>query len=96
MKIIPLENRVLLKPTKKEETTNFGFLLSATSEDRAQTGIVLEMSENITKLYSSLTIGDRVIFNKYAGCDVEYDDELYVLIDIKDIIGKMTQEVHHV
>ena len=75
MKIKPLGNRVLVKQLSTEEVTKSGIVLPATTdkEKKAQGKIVeLGNGEEISKL--GLKVGDTVVFGKYAGDEVEMDE----------------------
>src|SRR6185503_4441514 len=75
MNIKPLGNRVLVKQSTQEEVTKSGIVLPATAdkEKKAQGTIVaLGNGEGVAK--SGLKIGDVVVFSKYAGDEVEVDE----------------------
>ena len=76
MKIKPLGNRVLVKQLSSEEVTKSGIVLpdTADKEKKAQGKIVaLGNGEEIAKL--GLKVGDTVVFGKYAGDEVEMDED---------------------
>ena len=76
MKIKPLGNRVLVKQSTQEEVTKSGIVLPETSdkEKKAQGTIVaLGNGEDVVK--SGLKIGDVVVFGKYAGDEVEVEED---------------------
>jgi chaperonin GroES len=75
MKIRPLGNRILVKPLSTEEVTASGIVLPATAdkEKKAQGTIVeLGSGEDITKL--GLKVGDKVVYGKYSGEEVELEE----------------------
>jgi chaperonin GroES len=76
MKIKPLGNRVLVKQLSSEEVTKSGIVLpdTADKEKKAQ-GKIMELGtgEEIAKL--GLKVGDTVVFGKYAGDEVEMDED---------------------
>ena len=76
MKVKPLGNRILVKQSTQEEVTKSGILLPETAdkEKKAQGTIVaLGNGEDIVK--SGLKIGDVVVFGKYAGDEIEVDED---------------------
>ncbi|HVY67372.1 MAG TPA: co-chaperone GroES [Patescibacteria group bacterium] len=76
MKVKPLGNRVLVKQLSSEEVTKSGIVLPETAdkEKKAQGKIVaLGGGEDIAKL--GLKVGDTVVFGKYAGDEVELDED---------------------
>ena len=76
MNLQPVGDRVLVKPLTEEETTASGIVLPDTV-DRAQKAegevVAVGNGEEVTKL--GLNAGDKVIFGKYAGDDIEYGGE---------------------
>ena len=76
MKVKPLGNRVLVKQLSSEEVTKSGIVLPDTSdkEKKAQGKIIaLGNGEEIAKF--GLKVGDTVVFGKYAGDEVELDED---------------------
>lgn len=76
MQVKPLGNRILVKQLTTEEVTKSGIVLPATAdkEKKAQGQIVaVGNGEEITKL--GLKVGDTVVFGKYAGDEVEMDED---------------------
>lgn len=75
MKVKPLGNRILVKQLSTEEVTKSGIVLPATAdkEKKAQGKVVeLGTGEDIAKL--GLKTGDTVVFGKYAGEEVEIEE----------------------
>jgi chaperonin GroES len=75
MKIKPLGNRVLVKQSSQEEITKSGIILpdTADKEKKAQ-GKIMELGtgDELDKL--GLKVGDTVVFGKYAGEEVEMEE----------------------
>lgn len=95
MKIKPLFDRVLIKPVC-EEYAKSSLVLPETSKARPEYGIVAEIGdgENLdgNKITMKVCVGDKVLFNKYAGADVKISEEDYVIIRQIDIIGVVSDE----
>lgn len=75
MKIKPMGNRVLVKQDSQEEVTKSGIVLPETADkEKKAVGKIVELGngEEIAKL--NLKVGDRVVFGKYAGEEVEMDE----------------------
>lgn len=83
MNIKPLGDRILVKPLQQEQTTASGIVLPETGEkEKKAQGEIISIGdgEKIKKL--NLQIGDKVLFGKYAGDDVEVEkQELKILKD---------------
>ena len=81
MKLVPLGDRVVLKQLEAEETTKSGIVLPeiiAVGPGGIVDGKEIEM--NVEK-------GQKVIFSKYAGTEVEADDETYIIVRQSDILA---------
>lgn len=75
MKVKPLGNRVLVKQLSSEEVTKSGIVLPATAdkEKKAQ-GKIVELGNGSEIAQLGLKIGDTVVFGKYAGEEVELEE----------------------
>ena len=88
MKIKPLGDRVLVKPMTSEEVTKSGIVLPETAEkEQKEQGevVALGTGDKIKKL--RLKIGDKVVFGKYSGEEIEIDKEQYKFLKDEDILG---------
>ena len=90
--IKPLGDQVLLKTVEPENKTAAGIYIPATAQD--DTPIVAEVlavgeSDKIKK--KGIKVGDVVIYSKYAGTEVEYKGEKYILVSVKDILAKVVE-----
>lgn len=76
MKIKPLGNRVLVKQLSTEEVTKSGIVLpdTADKEKKAQ-GKIMELGTGDELSKIGLKVGDTVVFGKYAGEEVEMEEE---------------------
>ena len=91
MKLKPLGDRVLVKPVKEEEVTKSGIVLPDTvdKEKKAEGEVIaIGEGEKVAKLH--LKVGDKVLFGKYAGDEVEIDDEEYKILSHEDVLGVFT------
>lgn len=88
MKLRPLGDRVIVKPTTAEEVTKSGIVLPDTVEkEKKEQGEVIAVGsgEKIAKL--GLTVGDTVVFGKYSGDEVEVDDIEYKVLKDEDVLA---------
>ena len=88
----PLGDRVLLKAETEEEKTVGGIVLASNVKEKPTTGEVLAVGagrtlDNGEKLAPVVKEGDRVLFDKYAGNEVEYDGEKYLVVHEKDLVA---------
>jgi chaperonin GroES len=92
MQLRPLGDRVVLKPVEREETTKSGIVLPDTAKEKPQEGIVEAVGtgrilDNGTKVAVDLTVGDRVLYAKYAGNEFKQDEIEYLIVSEKDVLA---------
>ena len=90
--IRPLGDRVLIQRVEAEEKTAGGILLPESAKEKPKEGIVISTGEGKTldngeKSTFSVAKGDRVLFTSYAGTDVKYDGEEYIIMREDDILA---------
>ncbi len=89
----PLADRLVVKPSEKEEMTKGGIVLPDTVKEKPQEGKVLavgpgRMSEDGKRIAMDVKVGDIVIYAKYGGTDIKIDDEDLVILRESDILAK--------
>ena len=92
--IKPMSDRILSRPTEQEETTASGIILPETAKERPQEGEVLAVGpgrylDNGKRLEMELKAGDKVIYSKYAGTEIEADDGELLLLGSNDVLSKI-------
>ncbi len=85
MKIKPLGDRVLIKMTEVEEKTASGIYIPQTAQEKTQTGIVAEIGDD--KDVIKVEVGQKVMYDKYAGTTVSVDGEDQLLVRMADILA---------
>ncbi len=84
MIIKPLGKRVLIKQVEQEEVTKSGIVLPGTaSKEKPITGEVLAVGKDV----EDVKVGDKVIFEKYTGTEVKDGDELFLILDIENVLA---------
>ena len=87
MKIKPLGKRILIKQTEQEEVTKSGIVLPGTaSKEKPIIGEVLAVGKKIEEV----SVGDKVIFEKYAGTEVKDGEETYLILE-KDTVRAIVE-----
>ena len=91
MKLVPLGDRVVLKQVVAEETTKSGIVLPGQTKEKPQQAEVVAVGpgglidgKEVTMLVS---VGDKVIYSKYSGTEVELDGEEYLVVKQSDIVA---------
>ena len=92
-KIEPLGDRVVIKPTPKEEVSKGGKVLPDTAKGKPQEGKIIavgpgRLTEDGKRIAMEVKKGDKVIYSKYAGTEFKLDDEELVIMREGDILAK--------
>ena len=85
MKIKPLGDRVLIKMTEVEEKTASGLFIPQTAQEKTQTGVVAEIGDD--KDVIKVEVGQKVMYDKYAGTTIKVDGEEQLLVRMSDILA---------
>lgn len=87
MKLVPLFDRVVLKPLVAEETTKSGIVLPGQAKEKPQQAEVIAVGPggivDGKEVSMQVKTGDKVIFSKYSGTEVEGDSEEDKLVIVK-------------
>ena len=100
MKLVPLFDKVVLKQLVAEETTASGIVLPGAAKEKPQQAEVIAVGPGGVVDGKEVTMqvkaGDKVIYSKYSGTEVELEKEKYVIVKQSDILAvveyrKMTE-----
>ena len=87
MKLVPLFDRVVLKPLVAEETTKSGIVLPGQAKEKPQQAEVIAVGPgglvDGKEVTMQVKVGDKVIFSKYSGTEVEGESEIDKLVIVK-------------
>ncbi|MBR3835551.1 MAG: co-chaperone GroES [Clostridia bacterium] len=91
MNIRPLADRVVVKMTELEETTQSGIILAAAAKEKPQVAEVLAVGPggivDGKEVEMYVKVGDKVITSKYAGTEVKLNKEEYIIVRQNDILA---------
>jgi chaperonin GroES len=92
-KLQPLGDRVLVKPTEKEEKTKSGIYLPDTAKEKPQEGEIIAVGpgrydETGKRIPMDLKVGDKVIYAKYGGTEIKVEGEEMMILRESDILAK--------
>ena len=87
MRLVPLGDRVVLKQVEAEETTKSGIVLPGTAKEKPQQAEVIAVGPGTDDVKMEVSVGDSVIYSKYAGTEVKVDDEEYIVVKQNDILA---------
>ncbi len=85
MKITPLGDRVLVKISESEEKTKGGLYIPQTAQEKTQTGVVSAIGDD--KDVIKVKIGQKIMYDKYAGTSIKIDGEEFLILKANDIIA---------
>ena len=90
--IKPLEDRILVQQLDAEQTTASGLVIPDTAKEKPQEGEVVaigpgRIDDNGNRVPLDVAVGDKVIYSKYGGTEVKYDDKEYKILNVSDILG---------
>ena len=87
MKIKPLADRVLIEPKEAETKTAGGLFIPDTAKEKPQQGIVVAVGNGKKDEPMELTVGDSVLYGKYAGTEISVDGKDYLIMRQSDVVA---------
>ena len=95
MKLQPLEDRIVVRPSEAEEKTASGLVIPDTAKEKPQQGEVLavgpgrraEQSGEVIPL--DIAVGDTVVYSKYGGTEITIDGEDLLILTSRDVLAKV-------
>ena len=92
MKLIPLEDRIVVKPQDAEEKTAGGIVLPDAAREKPLMGKVISVGagkvlDNGSRAAMSVKKNDVVLYGKYSGSDVKIDGEDYKILRESEVLG---------
>ena len=87
MKIKPLSDRVLVRPTAAEEVTISGIIIPDTAKEKPLKGEILAVGNGNKDEEMVVKAGDVVLYGKYAGTEIEFEGEKYLIMRQSDVLA---------
>jgi chaperonin 10 Kd subunit len=87
MNIKPLADRVLIEPTAAEETTLGGIIIPDSAKEKPLRGTVLAVGQGTKDDPMILKEGDKVLYGKYAGTEIELNGTKYLMMRQNDVLA---------
>ena len=84
MNIEPIGKRVVIKRKESEEKTDSGLYIPDTAKEKTHEGEIVAVG---TAEDMPLKVGNRVLFDTYAGTDIEIDSQKYVIMKVKEVLA---------
>jgi chaperonin GroES len=97
VKLQPMGDRLVVKPTQSEEKTKSGIYLPDTAKEKPQEGKVIavgpgKMTDEGKRIPMDLEVGDIVIYAKYGGSEIKLDEEELIIVRESDILAKKVKK----
>ncbi|MDR2453895.1 MAG: co-chaperone GroES [Bifidobacteriaceae bacterium] len=92
--IQPLEDRIVVTPIERAAQTASGLYLPDTAKEKPQEGEVVavgpgRIDDNGKRVPLDVAVGDKVIYSKYGGTEVTFDEVEYLILSARDILAKV-------
>jgi chaperonin GroES len=92
MKVIPLNDKILVKRLEAEGKTTGGILLPDTAREKPRQGTILSLGEgkrleNGSRAPFQVKVNDRVLFSSYSGNEITVDGEEYLIMSEDDVLA---------
>jgi chaperonin GroES len=93
VKLHPMSDRLVVKPTQSEEKTKSGIYIPDTAKERSQEGKVVavgpgKMTDEGKSIPMDVEVGDIIIYAKYGGSEIKIDGEEFIIMRENDILAK--------
>ena len=85
--IKPLADRVLIKPQAAEEKTISGIIIPDSAKEKPLRGEVLAVGDGTKDEKMVLEVGDHVLYGKYAGTELELNNEKFLIMRQSDVLA---------
>ena len=90
--IKPLEDRIVVRPVEAEQKTASGLVIPDTAKEKPQEAEVVAVgpgrfSEAGERVPLDVAVGDIVIFSKYGGTELKYDNQEYLVLSARDVLA---------
>jgi len=85
MTVKPLKDRVLIKVMEAETKTASGIYIPDTAQEKTQTGSVIAVGDDKESI--TVKVGDKVMYDKYAGTAISIDNVDHLIVKSSDILA---------
>ena len=90
MELKPLGEKVVIKKIEIEEKTASGIVLPSSAKEETNIAEIIAIGKDFEedeKTKGQISVGDKVLFSKYAGTEVELEKEKYIVIKYQDLLA---------
>ncbi|AVP37561.1 co-chaperone GroES [Staphylococcus felis] len=88
----PLGSRIVVERKEQEQTTKSGIVLTDTAKEKSNEGVVVAVGpgrtlDNGQRLEIEVNVGDRVVYDQYAGIEIKRDDTKYLVLNEEEVLA---------
>ena len=87
MNLKPLADRVVVLPKQIEEKTASGLIIPDSSKENPLEGEVVAVGRGIDENDMEVSVGDKVLYGKYAGTEITYEGKQYLIMRQSDVMA---------
>ncbi len=93
-KLVPLHDRIVIRPVVQEEVLSSGIVIPDTAKEKPQQGTAIavgpgRLDDNGKRILMDVRVGDRLLYAKYTGQEIKIDREELIVIQEKDVLAKV-------
>ena len=87
MRLVPLGDRVVLKQIEAETKSKGGIILTSSAQEKPQEAEVIAVGPGTEDVKMEVKPGDKVIYSKYAGTNVKFGTDEYIVVKQSDVLA---------
>ena len=92
MKVRPLHDRLVVRRIEEKETASGGIIIPDTAKEKPQEGEVVavgngKLLDNGTKVTLDVKVGDKILFGKYSGTEIEIEGEDVLILREDEVLA---------
>lgn len=87
LKIKPLADRVLVEPMAAETKTASGIIIPDNAKEKPQKGKIVAVGNGTKEEKMTVSVGDTVLYGKYAGTELKFEGQDYLIMRESDILA---------
>ena len=87
IKLTPLADKVIVQQAEAETKTASGIIIPDTAQEKPQKGHIVAVGKETKENPITVKVGDVVLYGKYAGTELKYEGEDYLIMKESDILA---------
>lgn len=87
MRLVPLGDRIVLKQVEAETKSKGGIILTTSAQEKPSEAEVVAVGPGTEEVKMEVKPGDKVIYSKYAGTNVKFGAEEYIVVKQGDVLA---------